>query len=311
MSSKSIVRAKVRANPRKRIIWLPYFMVAPVAIYLAVFMAYPMVRGFLLSFTETSLFRPNDNAFVGFDNYAELIQDTSTWNAVSVTLLYCLGSLTGALFLGFAAALVMNMPMRRGRGLVRSLTMLPWAAPPIAVALIFIWMFNNQYGVVNFFLERSGLSADGPNWLDNPNLALVALLVMTIWMTFPISALILLAALQSIPAELYEASRVDGAGVFNRFRYVTIPAMRPTLYILMLFLTIWALRRFDIIWVMTQGGPVGKTSTLVVELYRQAFMNQNLGFASAIGVIGLMLSGIATAIYYWVNQRDEREGDAR
>jgi len=134
-----------------------------------------------------------------------------------------------------------------------------------------------------------------------------ALLVVTVWMTFPICALILLAAMQSIPKELYEASKIDGARAFNRFTYVTIPGIRPTLYLITLLLTVWALRRFDIIWVMTQGGPVGSTTTLVVNLYREAFQNRNLGVSSAIGILGLLLSVAVTLVYFIISRRSERQ----
>lgn len=295
---------KITLSHRKTESWSPYVLAGPALFFLALFLGYPMIRGFMLSFTETSLLAPQNSTFIGLANFTKLIAEPSTWNAIWITVIYAAGSVIGALVIGLFAALIMNMPLK-GRGLIRSVVTLPWAVPPVAVALIFVWMFNNQYGVINFLLNRTGFSSLYFHWLDNPNLALVALYMVTIWMTFPISALILLAALQSVPTELYEASRVDGAGLFNRFRYVTYPGIKPRLYVLALFLTIWALRRFDIIWVLTGGGPVGKTSTIVVQLYREAFENQNLGFASALGSIGLVLSMIVTIIYFRVNRRVE------
>lgn len=285
---------------------MPYFLVAPAALYLLLFMAYPLLKEFQLSFTDTSLLAPNDGSGVGVANYVKVIADPGFAKSVWITFLYAGGSVIGALGLGLGAALVMNQPMR-GRVLIRSAITLPWAAPPIAVALIFAWMFNNQYGIINFLLAKVGLIESYQQWFDNQNLALPALLLVTIWMTFPICALILLAAMQSIPKELYEASKVDSASALNRFKYVTIPGIRPTLYVITLLLTIWALRRFDIIWVMTQGGPVGSTTTLVVNLYREAFQNQNLGFSSAIGILGFILSAIVTVAYFLLNRQSERQ----
>jgi multiple sugar transport system permease protein len=283
----------------------PYILVAPAAIYLLVLMAYPLLKGLQLSVTDTSLLAPARGQFVGLDNYSSVISAADFWKSVWVTAVYSAASVAGALILGLLAALVMNLPLR-GRVVVRSFVTLPWAAPPIAVALIFIWMFNNQYGIVNFLLKNAGIIDTYRNWLDNEGLAMVSLVSVTVWMSFPICALILLAALQSIPHELYEASKVDGASALNRFKYVTMPGIRPTLYIVTLFLTIWAVRRFDIIWVMTQGGPVSSTTTLVVNLYREAFQQQDMGTASTIGVFGFILSTLLTVVYYIANKHSER-----
>lgn len=284
----------------------PYLLVAPAALYLLLFMAYPLLKEFQLSFTDTSLLAPTGGSIVGLDNYSKVIHDSDFAKAVWITLVYAAGSVVGALGLGLGAALVMNQPIR-GRTVVRSAITLPWAAPPIAVALIFAWMFNNQYGVFNFLLVKSGVIDSYQHWLDNENLALLGLLIVTVWMTFPICALILLAAMQSIPKELYEASKVDGAKALNRYKYVTVPEIRPTLYVITLLLSIWALRRFDIVWVMTQGGPVGSTTTLVVNLYREAFQNQQLGVSSAIGILGFVLSAVVTVVYFLLSKRAERQ----
>ena len=284
----------------------PYVLIAPAVLYLLVFMAYPLIKELQLSFTQTSLLAPNASTPVGLDNYVSVISNPNFAKAALTTLLYAAGSVVGALLLGLGAALVMNR-QSKSRVFVRSAITLPWAAPPIAVALIFAWMFNNQYGVVNFFLQKIGLIDVYQQWLDSEALALPSLLVVTVWMTFPICALILLAAMQSIPKELYEASKVDKASAYNRFLNVTLPGIQPTLYVITLLLTIWALRRFDIIWVMTQGGPVGSTTTLVINLYREAFQNQNLGISSAIGMIGLVLSVGVTVVYFIMNRRAERQ----
>ena len=283
----------------------PYLLVAPAAAYLLVFMAYPVIKELQLSFTNTSLLSPTEGTNVGLENYSAIASASGFVKSVETTIIYAAGSVIGALVLGLGAALVMNN-VARGRVLVRSAITLPWAAPPVAVALIFTWMFNNQYGVINYLLSKVGIIRHYQHWLDNQDLALPALVLVTIWMTFPICALILLAAMQAIPRELYEASKVDKASALNRFKHVTIPGIRPTLYVITLLLTIWALRRFDIIWVMTQGGPVGKTTTLVVNLYREAFQNQNLGPSSAIGVLGLLLSVGVTLVYLIMNRRAER-----
>jgi multiple sugar transport system permease protein len=290
--------------PRRRKL-APYLFIAPSVLFLAVTMLYPLFRGVQLSTTDTNLLAPNSGSFVGWDNYLSVVQSPTIGSSVLLTLLYAALSVAGALGFGLVVALLVNRQVR-GRTLLRSVIILPWAAPPIAVALIFSWIFNNQYGVWNYLLQQVGIINEPVNWLDSPDRALWAVLLVTIWMTFPIVALILLAALQSVPADLYEAAKVDGADPISVFGNVTWPGIRPTVYVVTLLLTIWALRRFDILWVLTRGGPGNSTSTLVVRLYREAFENTNLGYAAAIGVVGVLLSIGVTAVYYALTRRAER-----
>ena len=282
-----------------------WILLAPALIYLGLFLGYPLFRGFQLSFTETNTLNPRLNTYIGLKNYDEILHSSGFFSTLSVTVRYAVASVIGALMLGLGAALLMNRSMR-GKVFVRTMVTLPWASPPIAVALIFTWMFNPQYGIINAGLHKLNLIGKEQHWLDNPSLALPTLVVVTIWMTFPLTSLILLAALQSVPKDLYDAAKVDGATSFKLFRYVTIPLIRPTMYVMMLLLSIWALRRFDVIWVLTQGGPVDKTSTLVVRLYRESFQYGNLGYGAAIGTIGFVLSVSCTVVYFLANRRLER-----
>lgn len=282
-----------------------WILVAPALIYLLVFMGYPLFRGLQLSMTETNTLNPGMSTYIGIKNYQEIFHSSGFLNSLLITLKYALTSVLGALLLGMGAALIMNRPVR-GRIFFRGMVTLPWAAPPIAVALIFTWMFNPQYGIINSGLSSLGLVNKETHWLDDPRRALIALVVITIWMSFPLTSLILLAALQSVPKELYEAARIDGASTRKVFRYVTFPLMRPTIYVMTLLLSIWALRRFDLIWVLTQGGPVDSTSTLVVRLYRESFDFGNLGKGAAIGTVGFVISVLCTVLYLIANNRVEK-----
>lgn len=284
-----------------------WVLLAPALVYLGLIMGYPLFRGLQLSLTETSTLNPGANTYVGLKNYDKVLHSSGFFNSLAVTLRYASASVIGALLLGLGAALLMNRSMR-GKIFVRTMVTLPWAAPPIAVALIFTWMFNPQFGIINAALHKLGIIGKEQHWLDNPSLALPTLVAITIWMTFPLTSLILLAALQSVPRDLYDAAKVDGATSFRLFRHVTIPLIRPTVYVMTLLLSIWALRRFDVIWVLTQGGPVDKTSTLVVQLYRDSFVYGNLGYGAAIGTLGFVLSVVCTAIYFFANRRLERNG---
>ncbi|MDQ4118463.1 MAG: sugar ABC transporter permease, partial [Actinomycetota bacterium] len=221
---------------------------------------------------------------------------------LSITLVYTAASVLGAVGIGLLAALGMNRMTGRFR-LLRGLVIIPWAVPIIPVALVSTWMLDNQYGVVNWVLTRTGVIEGNVAWLSDENTALPAILAITVWRIFPFSAVVLLAALQSVPGELYEAARVDGTSRLNQFRHVTLPMIRPVLAILVLFVTIWSLRRFDLIWVLTEGGPLGSTTTLVVALYQAAFRESELGLGSAIGVVGFVVAMVVTAGYFVLQAR--------
>src|SRR5260370_21766847 len=200
---------------------------------------------------------------------------------------------------------LLNSPFR-GRGVARAMVTIPWAAPPVAVALIFTWMYNAQYGIFNRALRFLGFAAGAENWLDNPSLALPAILIATIWQIFPFASVVLLAALQGVSEELRDAAVIDGADRLSVFRAVVWPTIQPSAMLLALFITIWSLRRFDLIWLMTQGGPIGATNTLVIELYRRAFVYRDLGQAAAVGMVGLSIAIIVTLVYFRMTLRAER-----
>jgi len=291
---------RLEGNP-----WTPYLFAAPVAIYLILFQFYPLAQEFYLSFTSTDLLRPDDNPFVGLDNYAFLFEAGDLHNVLWITAIYTVCCVVFAVGFGLLAALLLDAPFI-GRGVARALVTIPWAAPSVAVALVFTWMFNAQYGIFNHGLRALSLPFGAENWLDNPLLALPAILFTTVWQIFPFSSVVILAALQGVPHELREAAAIDGADRFNIFKIAVWPTIQPTVFMLVLFVTIWSLRRFDLIWLMTQGGPIGATNTMVIELYRQGFVYRDLGSAAAIGMIGLTVALVVTVIYFKVTLAAER-----
>jgi multiple sugar transport system permease protein len=285
--------------------WTPYLFAAPVGVYLLLFQFYPLIQQFNLSFTATDLLTPGVSPFVGADNYAFLIEDGELWKVLWITAIYTVACVVFAIGIGLGSALLLDSPFV-GRGVARALITVPWAAPSVAVALVFTWIFNSQYGIFNHILEALGLPLSGENWLDDPKLALPAILLTTVWQIFPFSSVVILAALQGVPHELKEAAVIDGADRFNIFKTAVWPTIQPTVLMLTLFVTIWSLRRFDLIWLMTQGGPIGATNTLVIELYRQGFVYRDLGSAAAMGMIGLSIALLITVIYYKVTQMTEQ-----
>ena len=289
--------------------WTPYWFIAPLALYLLLFQGVPLLQEAGLSFTATSLLSPRDNTFVGFDNYRNLIQGSDFHAVLITTAVYTIACVVLSILLGLGVALLLDAPFR-GRGVARALVTVPWAAPPVAVALIFVWIFNAQYGVFNFALRSMGFAAGQENWLDTPELAMPAVLLTTIWQIFPFAAVVILAALQGVSSELKEAATIDGADRLSIFGAVVWPTIRPSVALLALFLTIWSIRRFDLIWLMTQGGPIGATETLVIKLYRDGFVYRDLGQAAAVGMVGVVVALAVTAVYFHFSRRAEQAGRA-
>lgn len=262
---------------------------APAAVFVLLFQAIPLLQQVYMSFTRTTLLNPTRSEWIGLENYERIFGDPEFHRTLMTTLVYTVVCVIGSVGVGLALALLLNRSFR-GRGFARALITVPWAAPGIAVALIATWMLNAQYGIVNRFLYAIGLGVPGGAILDSPQYALPAILVTTIWQLFPFTSVVLLSALQAVPQELTEAATMDGAGRWWNFRAVTWQVIKPTVGLLALLMTIWSIRRFELIWLMTRGGPVGTTETLVIDLYSQAFESQQLGTAAAIGMVGVLIS---------------------
>jgi multiple sugar transport system permease protein len=285
-----------------------YFFIAPAIIYLAVFTVYPLARGVILSFTNTKLVNPAGGRFVGADNYSYLVDSAKFWNSVGTTLTYTAFTVVFAVAIGLAAAMLLNAPFL-GRPIIRAIATIPWAIPTVAAALIFVWIYNNEQGALNRATQSLGLGQHG--WLIDPKYGLLAVLIATVWKVFPLVMLVMLSALQSVPHELKEATWMDGARPLQTFRAVTLPHLMPTVRVMALLMTIWSIRRFEVIYLITGGGPLDSTNTLVVNVYRTAFQDQNLGRAAAIGVLGLVLSLFITLIYFLLERHQEKRDESR
>lgn len=286
--------------------WTPYLFLAPATIFIALFQAVPLAQEIFLSFTQTSLLNPTISAWVGMDNYVQIFGDDDFRRTLLITLVYVVTCVGGSVGAGLLVALVLNRGFR-GRGLARALVTVPWAAPGIAVALIATWMLNPQYGIVNRFLNTIGLGVPEGAILDSSTYALPAILVTTVWQLVPLASVVLLSALQAVPRDLTEAATMDGAGRWWTFRAVTWQVIKPTVGVIALLMTIWSIRRFELIWLMTRGGPLGSTETLVIDLYAQAFDSRKLGTAAAIGMVGVVISLIVIAGSRFVARAAEKE----
>jgi multiple sugar transport system permease protein len=280
----------------------PYLLIAPTMIWIAVVILFPMASALKLGLYSTRQLIPRPEDYVGLHNYLRLLTDSSVLGSLQVTLLYGVGTVLGPILFGLGVALILNADFP-GRTVIRAVITIPWALPVVTSVLIWRWMLDPQYGIVNYLLVRSHILGRPQTWLDSASLALPSVIAIDTWAHFPFAAVVILTALQGVDPNLYDAGKVDGAGTFQMFRTITLPAIKPIFAILGLFLTVWSLQRFSSVWLLTQGGPSIRTTVLAIRVYREAFVNFDAGYASAIASIGLVLAVIATVVFLLLGQR--------
>jgi multiple sugar transport system permease protein len=275
-----------------------FALLTPAVIVVLLIIVYPLFMAAQMSFFDVQIFRA-DRGFTGepgFYNYSYMFDTPAFWRALRITLYYVAFGVVGSFGLGLFTATLLNQPFP-GRGLARILVVLPWPIPGVVAATVFMWMFNSSFGVVNYLLLRLNIVDTPVQWFTQSVPALVAVIAATVWKGYPFFTISLLAGMQSIPKELYEAARVDGASAVEQFRFITIPALRPIIGIALVISTLWQFRVFDVIFVMTGGGPSGATETLAIQIYREAFQYFQMSYAAAVGMVTLTLSVIATVFY--------------
>lgn len=281
----------------------PYAFILPPVLYLGVFMFGPLGRQIWMSLTNTRIINPNAGRYIGLRNYARLIEDPAFYDSLRITAVYAVASVVLGVAAGVVSALAIDQPFR-GRTVVRAVLLFGWAVPNVAASLIWLWMYNGQSGVFNEIATALGLARI--EWLTSTATALPSILIVTVWQTAPFVMLVVLAALQSTPEEVREAARIDGADRLNVFRNVTLPHILPSIQLVSLLTAVWAIRRFDIIYLLTGGGPLGSTSTLVVRIRQTAFENYELGMASAYGVVGLVLALLVAGVHFLAERQRTR-----
>lgn len=287
------------AARRTRTAW---FFLLPSLLVLLLVAAYPLWRTLQLSFYQVSILQfPLQPQWVGLDNYRFLLSDTYWWISLKNTAIFTVVSVALETVLGLGIALVVNNNFR-GRGLMRTAMLVPWAIPTVVSAQMWRWMYNDVYGVVNDLLMRAHLISAPVAWLSDPHLALPGIIAVDVWKTTPFMALLLLAGLQSIPDELYEASTVDGASPWQQFWRITLPLLRPALLVALIFRTLDALRVFDVIYVMTGTNPT--TMSMSVYARQQLVDFGALGYGSAVSM-GIFLIIALFAAAYLVSLRVE------
>jgi len=277
-----------------------YLFLIPAIVSLAIVSFVPTLQGIGSSFQIYNLFRPGPHTFSGLDQYSQMLRDPIFARSFWQSWYYALGSVVCQCALGMAAALLLNRNIYF-RGFFRGLVLIPWVVPGSLAAMMFGLLFTST-GLVNTVLANLGLVQAGVidafhPWLSDTNTAMPTIIITNTWKGFPFFAVMFLAALQSIPGEYYEAARIDGATNLQLFRHITLPGIAPTVVITTLLGTIWTFNSIDLIYILTSGGPYYSTMTLAMFAYNQGFGRGNIGYASAIGVVILILMMLATVIY--------------
>ena len=274
-----------------------YFMILPSMVIITLLTLVPLLDGLIVSIQSQDLARPNPTRFVGLAHYSRaLIEDEDFWSSLGRTLIWTVGSVVGAYCLALSLALLVNIDIQ-GRKFFRALFLLPWVVPEVSTALLWKWLYGDEFGILNFILKSLGMINSPVLWLADPALAMPSVIAVQIWKLYPVMFIVLLAALQNVPKELHEAATIDGANSRQRFWYITLPFIRGTSVIITLLASIWSFQNFDIIYLLTGGGPAGATKVLATLMYHKAFLGSEMGYAAAIGVLMLVVLLLISIVY--------------
>jgi multiple sugar transport system permease protein/N,N'-diacetylchitobiose transport system permease protein len=256
---------------------------------------YPLLYSIWLSGYRVTVLSPVAR-YVGTDNYVALLTNPNFQASLGRTLYFTVVSLIFQMVLGIAIALVLNTPFP-GRNLVRALVLLPWAVPTVVNAVLWQWIYHPQFGALNGVLSAAGIIDSNIQWLGSPYLAMNMVILADTWKTLPLYIIMFLAALQTVPDELHQAAAVDGAGLWKRFVHVTLPFLKPTMVVVLVLRTMETFRVFDIIFLMTAGGPAGSTTVVGYYAYLEAFRNLNFGAGAAAANIIVFSVAVISLVY--------------
>lgn len=291
MRAKNLYRP-ISDNPQ--VLGLLLTLPALIAILAVVF--FPIVSSFWLSLHQKDLSRPQFDAFIGLKNYLNLLHDSRYLNSLRVTLRFSLTSVILEVVLGVSMALVLNQRFV-GRGFVRGLMILPWAMPSIVNAAMWKWIYNADYGALNALLTQLHLMDSYKIWLADPKWATILIILANVWKETPFTVILVLAALQTIPEDLYEAARVDGASAWRSFLHITLPLIAPVLMVAAMLQFIWGFQTFELVYVVTGGGPFSTTELTTLRIYATTFRSLRFGYGAAMAYL-TSLAILIPAVFY-------------
>jgi multiple sugar transport system permease protein len=298
-------RGLARAWTGRRALYA-YLMVGPAVLLVALGVVYPILYVAVLSVHEYSPFRAAVPRFVGGANYLALLGDPEFWRSLRAGAIWVTGSVVPQFALGLGMALLLNQRFP-GRGTVRTIVLLPWVVSGVVTGIIWTWLFDGTVGVINDLLLRSGLAAAPVAWTVQPATTWLALFVANAWRGAPFFAIVLLAALQAINPDLYEAAKIDGAGRWQRLRYVTLPLILGAIVIATLLRALWTFNFLDLIWTMTRGGPANLTRTMPLYIFDKAYTEGDFGYAATIACVLCALLLAFSALYWQLHRLAHEE----
>jgi multiple sugar transport system permease protein len=278
-------------------------LILPAIALLLALTCYPVLYGVWISFFNKHSFFPQQT-FVGFDNYLFLLRDPQFWSAVWLGCVYSVSAIVLQVVLGVGAAVLLN-EIFPGRSILRAIVIFPYVVPTVIAVILWKWLLNSQFGLVNYLIEQAGL-VDQPISFMGKDWIMASLILVSVWQFFPFVVIGVLARLQTVPGELYEAAHVDGANAFQRFIHVTLPQLKSVLFVIVLLRSIWMFTKFDTPWLMIQGGGAETyIRTLPVYTYMRTFAYYEAGLGSAMAVVMFLALAVATAFYFRIWQREE------
>ena len=274
----------------------PYILILPACLLMGLIMIYPLGKVFYLSFQHYNPTKPFTNGFAGIDNFITIFTKKEFYNALGVSAKFVACEVVLQLIFGMIVALILNQKFK-GRGFFRALTFIPWALSGVLTAVLWSILFNQHFGVLNDLLAKLGIIKEPIAWLANTKFVLGSVIVAELWRGIPFFAISLLAAMQGLPDDIYEAARVDGSTKLQTFRFITLPMLKNTIVLTTLLRTIWEFNSVDLIYSLTGGGPVGKTTTLSMLIANQAIKTSNYGYGSALSVVSFAILAVIAVIY--------------
>lgn len=281
-------------------------LVAPSILGLSFVVLYPLIMNITMGFQNIKLTQPDADGWVGFSNYGSLFADPIFRKAIVNTLVWTVLGVVLQLLVAIPLALLLNVEFK-GRGFYRGALLIPWVMPSVVAAFTWVWMYDGSFGIINHLLLKLHLISDPVIWLGSTNTALYSVLAEQVWKGFPFPMIMILAALQAIPKDLYEAASVDGASIMQRVYRITLPQILPALALCTVFITIWTFNSFENIWLMTEGGPLNASETLTTYVYRVAFQSFDLGMASSSALVMFAILSIVIFFYArYVSKQEDR-----
>ena len=272
----------------------------PLILAVGIFLVWPIAEAVRLSFVRYNPLRPDDQPFVGLDHYLFVLEDPLFWESFWQAIVWTGWSTVLQAVIGVGLALLLHQPLK-GMNAFRGLLLFPYIVPTVVIALNWRWLFNSEIGIVNHLLLSAGIIDDKIAWLSTPSMAMASAILLNVWKYTPFVVIVVLARLQTIPTELYDAAKVDGAGALRRFRDITLPQPAEVLAVVIVFRTIWTFNKFEEIYLLTRGGPGTSTYNLALYAFDQSIANLRMGVGAAAGVIMLVLLLAGSMLYIRVS----------